>query len=333
MGEFVFEAPAGAARLSIICDNYTLGRANLETRIVEGESQTLPDIELHKNPVIKGRVIDPDGKPVAGAILRLQGILKFMRHAPVATDSQGRFELPIRRIPENFDKVSDELAWTQPLEVFDALRPLSVRIEAHLDQPELFSNMLIQLQPETFEDLLQRSRAPSTDWERKLEKLRAEDQAGKPNLIGTTPPELDGELWLNTENPSPTLASFRGKYVLLDFWAVWCGPCHADFPEVKLLHEAYKEHGLVVIGVHDNSVDADSVREHMKQQELKFPIVIDRREGGILAAYKKLDLVSGYPNYVLIDPDGKIVNTNMSMFGCKLELMRQYLFGQKDAQK
>src|SRR6185295_11527959 len=83
-GEFVFEAPAGAARLSIICDNYTLGRANLETRIAEGESQTLPDIELHKNPVIKGRVIDPDGRPVAGAILRLQGILKFMRHAPVA---------------------------------------------------------------------------------------------------------------------------------------------------------------------------------------------------------------------------------------------------------
>jgi thiol-disulfide isomerase/thioredoxin len=332
-GEFMLEAPAGTARLSVICDDYTLGKAYLETRIAEGESQKLPDVELHRNPVIKGRVLDLDGKPVAGAILRMQGILKFMRHAPAATDSEGRFELPLRRVPENFDNDSVELAWTQPLEVFHPLRPLSARIDVRLDQPESVSNMTIQLQSESAEELLRIAQVPTTEWERKADKVRAEMSANNPDITtGKTPPELDGQLWLNTDSAAPTLASFRGKYVLLDFWTVWCGPCHADFPEVKLLYETYKDHGLVVIGVHDNSVDADSVREHVRQQGLKFPIVVDRREGGILAAYKKFSLVTGYPSYVLVGPDGKILPSD-TIVSYKFETIRNYLLSRPQAPK
>src|SRR5262249_14484743 len=141
---------------------------------------------------------------------------------------------------------------------------------------------------------------------------------------------LDGAAWYNTDYPQTSLADFRGKYVLLDFWAVWCGPCHADFPDVKLLNQTYKDRGLVVIGVHDNSVDADSVKQHAKEQGLTFPIVVDRRDGAILDAYKKIGAVSGFPSYVLIGPDGKIVQADfLSMY--KFEYIRKHLFGNGDA--
>ena len=325
-GEYTLELPAGPVRLSINSDDRTLGKAYLETRIADDGSTALPDIKLFPNPKISGRVIDPDGKPVAGAIVRLQGIFKFLRHSPVATDRDGRFELQVRRVPENFDSDSIELAWTHPLDVFHPTKPLSVRTEVHLDKPELFSNMTIQLKPESYEEFLQRAEAPTIEWERKAIARRAEEIKSQPSLIGQPAPELDGLLWVNTEKPSMCLADFRGKYVLLDFWAVWCGPCHADFPEVKLLHETYKDRGLVVIGVHNNSVDADSVQEHIKQQGLTFPIVIDQRDGRTLASYQKIGAVNGYPTYILIGPDGKIVQTDR-LTRCKMEYVRSCLYG------
>ncbi len=324
-GDYTLELPAGPVRLSIYCDDRTLGKAYLEVRIAEDGSTTLPDIKLRPNPKISGRVIDPDGKPVAGAIVRLQGIFKFLRQPPAATDNEGHFELQVRRVPEDFDSDSLELAWTHPLDVFHPTKPLSVRTEVHLDKPELFSNMTIQLQPEGYDEFLKRAEAPTTDWERKRLARVAEERNSQPSLIGQPAPELDGLLWANTEKPM-RLADFRGKYVLLDFWTVWCGVCHAEFPEVKLLHETYKDQGLVVIGVHNNSVDADSVQEHIQQQGLKFPNVIDQRDGRILASYQKIGAVNGYPSYILIGPDGKIVQTDQ-LWNNKFEVVRKCLFG------
>ncbi len=61
-------------------------------------------------------------------------------------------------------------------------------------------------------------------------------------------PELDGIIdWID-QKPT-TLASLRGQVVLLEFWATWCGPCQLTLPKLKLLHERFKDKGLVVIGV------------------------------------------------------------------------------------
>ena len=123
-----------------------------------------------------------------------------------------------------------------------------------------------------------------------------------------------------------SLADFRGKYVLLDFWAVWCGPCHGDFPDIKLLNKTYKDHGLVVIGVADNSTAPELVREHVKEQGLTFPIVVDQPDGRTYSAYEKFGIAQGIPDYVLIGPDGKVLMTS-EIWNYRFEYVRNYLFG------
>jgi thiol-disulfide isomerase/thioredoxin len=324
-GEYSLEVPEGSVRLVADFDGRTTDKAYVEVQIAKNSVAALPDVELRPTPTLKGRVVDPDGKPVAGAILRLGGIFKFYRQAPVAADRDGRFELPLNSVPGNGDLEHLAIVWDYPLDVFHPTQPLSTRVEVHLNHPELISEMLIQLRLESVAEFSERADAPTTDVERKLYRIHAEASKGKAaELVGVEAPELDGQLWINAEGGANSLAAYRGKYVLLDFWTVWCGACHLDFPEIKLLREAYKDAGLVVIGVHDNSVDADAVREHVRQQKLDFPIVIDQRDGRIIAAYKKIGTADYYPSYVLIGPDGRILLSDR-MALCKLETVRKHL--------
>ncbi|HEY2760917.1 MAG TPA: TlpA disulfide reductase family protein, partial [Pirellulales bacterium] len=257
-------------------------------------------------------------------IVRLLGYYPYMRHLPTVTDEHGRFELATNTIPDDVNSKSGELAWNCALNVFDPIRPISKQLDLHFNHPDSYSNITIKLQPESFSEFLEgafqgtidRTGKPATEQGKTDAELTSPDQLA---------PELKGATWFNTEQPSPSLADFRGKYVLLVFWAVWCGPCHHDFPEVKLINETYKDHGLVVIGFHDNSADAASVGEHAKQQGLTFPIAVDQRDGRILDAYNESKLVNVYPTYLLISPDGKLIERDRFSLA-KFETIRKYLF-------
>jgi peroxiredoxin len=96
------------------------------------------------------------------------------------------------------------------------------------------------------------------------------------------------------------LSSYRGKVVLLDFWATWCVPCREETPHFVEIQEKYKDRGLQIIGVSmDDS--ADPVRPFYEQFHMNYPVVMGTAETG--SAYGG---VLGLPIAFLIDRDGRI---------------------------
>ena len=120
-------------------------------------------------------------------------------------------------------------------------------------------------------------------------------------------PELEGGRgWLNTDKPL-SLASLRGKVVLLDFWTYGCINCIHIIPDLKRLEAKYANQ-LVVIGVHsakfENEKETDNIRRIILRYEIEHPVINDA-DFRIWEAYA----VSGWPTLVLIDPAGYVIGS------------------------
>lgn len=105
------------------------------------------------------------------------------------------------------------------------------------------------------------------------------------------------------------LRRLRGKVVLLDFWATWCGPCIAELPHLRKVYADYHEHGFEIIGVSlDAERDRDKFRRLVEAESLTWP---QRFEGlgwqdPLVARYT----ISGIPAMLLLDQDGMLISTN-----------------------
>jgi peroxiredoxin len=91
-------------------------------------------------------------------------------------------------------------------------------------------------------------------------------------------------------------AQFRGKVVLLDFWATWCAPCEREMPGYESLYRRYKDRGLAVVGIAADS-DADVVSRFGKKLAITYPLLVN---GMDVQRYG----VEGLPTTILVDRTG-----------------------------
>jgi len=134
-----------------------------------------------------------------------------------------------------------------------------------------------------------------------------------PELKGTT---LDGN--------EIALKDYRGKVVLLDFWATWCGPCVEELPNVKGVYETYHDKGFEIVGI---SLDRsrDTLTDFIAEEDIPWPNLLDSAQETSLADRFG---VTAIPTMFLLDREGKIVAMNPR--GPELEKEVSALFGSSD---
>jgi thiol-disulfide isomerase/thioredoxin len=155
---------------------------------------------------------------------------------------------------------------------------------------------LLWLAPGVGEQSAQESAATTSDAAGPGEDTDAETDAlakGKPAPLHFTMQDMNGV--------DVKLASFRGKVILLNFWATWCGPCRAEIPDLVALQQQYGE-DLVVLGV---SIDdpLNKLKPYATEMHMNYPVLVGKDRQDVQDAFGPL---WGIPVSVFVDRDGKI---------------------------
>lgn len=111
------------------------------------------------------------------------------------------------------------------------------------------------------------------------------------------------------EGKEVKLSDFRGKVVVLDFWASWCGPCKAAFPHVQEVAKTYKDQGVVVLAS-GTSDTREAFEKFVRENQDKYPDIVwthDKLERDPNRVSRKLYDVLGIPTQFVIDRDGRVV--------------------------
>ncbi|TCJ15329.1 TlpA family protein disulfide reductase [Parasulfuritortus cantonensis] len=110
---------------------------------------------------------------------------------------------------------------------------------------------------------------------------------------------------VDSQGRSHRLAQYKGKWVLVNYWATWCPPCRMEIPDLAALHRD-KRNNLVVLGIAMDYQDPREVLEFAKRKAIPYPIIL-----GDDRVVDQVGPVRGLPTTYLYDPQGKLVAYNV----------------------
>jgi thiol-disulfide isomerase/thioredoxin len=129
-------------------------------------------------------------------------------------------------------------------------------------------------------------------------------------LVLAAPPQANLKFsFKDTDGKKVSLSQFKGKVIILDFWATWCVPCKAEIPGFIELQKKYGEKGLQIIGLSVD--DSQSVaKKYVTEMKMNYPVLLAEGKEDILKAY---DPIPSIPVSIIIDRDGKIVARHLGI--------------------
>jgi thiol-disulfide isomerase/thioredoxin len=252
---------------------------NMAAAVELGDCNKPVEIILIEGVTLSGHVTNPQGKPIAGAeilpsINRKEWCAGFGFTIFQPTDINGVYE--IKALPVGQDYKFD----VPPIMKYGETE---VRLGL-LEQPGRKETDII------------------------LRPINPPD--GTEELIGKPAPDFpENAQWLNSK--PLRWKDLEGKVVILDFWAVWCGPCIRDMPRISELHKKREENGITVIGINAAGDKLEDIQKFIKKYDIRYPICIDvpkvkadKRFGVMSSEYG----VNGIPYAFVIDHQGNVVD-------------------------
>lgn len=226
--------------------------------------------------------------PVGAEMGRAQAAMIQLRGKPASDSLQQAYRASVKRAQEaNETYIAAHL--DRPASLFVLAQSGGATAERYFDS----------LRPEARNSIF---RPLAEQIELQLEGMRVRREAAQRLKPGAEAPDFTLP---DTAGNDFTLASLRGKYVVLDFWGSWCIWCIKGFPELKRCYERYKGK-LEIVGI-DCSDSREKWLEAIEKHELPWINVLDTREGRPAEMIDNVYGIGAYPTKILIDPEGRIV--------------------------
>ena len=110
------------------------------------------------------------------------------------------------------------------------------------------------------------------------------------------------------------LSDYRGKWVVVNYWATWCPPCLEEIPELVAFHDSHKDRDAVVLGVNTEDLETERLREFSESYLISYPVLLGS------AGADTLGPIPGLPTTYIVSPEGQVVARNVGpLTGATLE--------------